>query len=104
MAGDKFCRIFRVELKTNEETSDNAAFINMVNELNNGSDLESVIDVDEVLRYFAVSTALSNLDSYQGSLAHNYYIYEQDGVFSVIPWDFNESFGTFTMGCQDPMP
>jgi hypothetical protein len=23
-------------------------------------------------------------------------------VFSIIPWDFNESFGTFTMGCQNP--
>ena len=100
--GTNFASYSGVELKTNEETSDNAAFINMVNELNNGSDLESVIDADEVLRYFAVSTAMSNLDSYQGSLAHNYYIYERDSVFSIIPWDFNESFGTFTMGCQDP--
>jgi spore coat protein CotH len=40
----------------------------------------------------AVSTAWSNLDSYQGSLAHNYYLYEQDGVFSLLPWDYNESF------------
>jgi hypothetical protein len=94
-------RIPGVELKTNEDSADNAAFINMVDLLNSGSDLESVIDVDGVLRYLAVSTALSNLDSYQGSLAHNYYIYEQDGVFGIIPWDFNESFGTFTMGCQD---
>ena len=99
--GSNFAAYAGVELKTNEDSSDNAAFINMLDELNNGSDLESVIDVDEVLRYLAVSTALSNLDSYQGSLAHNYYIYEQDGVFAVIPWDFNESFGTFTMGCQD---
>ena len=99
--GTNFASYSGVELKTNEETSDNAAFINMVNELNNGSDLESIINVDGVLRYLAVSTALSNLDSYQGSLAHNYYIYEQDGVFSIIPWDLNESFGTFTMGCQD---
>jgi spore coat protein CotH len=99
--GADFAAYSGVELKTNEESSDNAAFINMVNELNNGSDLGSVIDVDEVLRYLAVSTALSNLDSYQGTLAHNYYLYEQDGVFSIIPWDFNESFGTFRMGCQD---
>ena len=99
--GASFTSYSGVELKTNEETSDNAAFINMINELNNGSDIESVIDVDGMLRYLAVSTALSNLDSYQGSLAHNYYIYEQDGVFSIIPWDFNESFGSFTMGCQD---
>ena len=99
--GADFSTYSGVELKTNEDSSDNSAFINMVNQLNNGSDLESVIDVDEVLRYLAVSTALSNLDSYQGSLAHNYYLYEQDGVFSIIPWDFNESFGTFRMGCQD---
>jgi len=99
--GSDFAAYSGVELKTNEDSSDNAAFINMVDELNNGSDLESVIDVDGFLRYLAVSTALSNLDSYQGSLAHNYYIYEQDGVFSIIPWDFNESFGTFTMGCQN---
>jgi len=99
--GENFASYDGVELKTNEETSDHAAFINMVNELNNGSDLESVIDVDGFLRYLAVSTAMSNLDSYQGALAHNYYIYEQDGVFSLIPWDLNESFGSFTMGCQD---
>jgi len=99
--GSDFTAYTGVELKTNEDSSDNAAFLNMVNELNNGTDLESVINVDEVLRYLAVSTALSNLDSYQGALAHNYYLYEQDGVFSIIPWDLNESFGTFTMDCQD---
>ncbi len=99
--GTNFASYSGVELKTNEESTENAAFINMIDELDNGNNLESVIDVDEVLRYLAVSTALSNLDSYQGPLAHNYYIYEQDGVFSIIPWDFNESFGSFTMGCQD---
>jgi len=99
--GSDFAAYSGVELKTNEESSDNVWFINMINELNNGSDLESVLDVDEILRYFAVSTAISNLDSYQGALAHNYYIYEQDGRFSIIPWDFNESFGTFRMGCRD---
>jgi len=99
--GAYFASYSGVELKTNEDATDNAAFINMVDELNNGDGPESVIDVDEFLRYLAVSTALSNLDSYQGPLAHNFYIYEQDGVFSMIPWDFNESFGSFTMGCQD---
>jgi spore coat protein CotH len=52
------------------------------------------------LRYMAVSVALSNLDSYHGALAHNYYIYEQDGVFSMLPWDLNESFGTFNRECN----
>jgi spore coat protein CotH len=57
------------------------------------------VDVDGLLRYMAVSMALFNLDSYQGSLAHNYYLYEQDGVFSLLPWDCNESCGIFSMGC-----
>ena len=99
--GTDFSAYSGVELKTNEDSSDNTAFINMVDELNNGSDLESVIDVDEVLRYVAVNTVLSNLDSYQGTLAHNYYLYEQDGLFTIIPWDFNESFGSFRMDCRN---
>lgn len=92
-----------VELKENEDTTNNSKFIAFLDELNNGSDYESVIDIDSVLRYLAVSTLLSNLDSYQGNLAHNYYLYEQGGVFSVIPWDLNESFGTFSQGCTNPL-
>jgi hypothetical protein len=54
-----------------------------------------------MLRYLAASTVMGNLDSYQGTLAHNYYLYEESGQFSIIPWDLNESFGTFSMGCGD---
>ncbi|MBQ4832063.1 CotH kinase family protein [Pseudoalteromonas sp. MMG010] len=86
-------------LKTNEDTSDNGAFINFVEQINDGSN--DFTDVDSLLRYLSVSVALSNLDSYQGTLAHNYYIYDQDGVFTLLPWDFNESFGTFSMGCSN---
>ena len=87
-----------INLQSNEETTDNGAFINFVEQMENGS--TEVIDVDSLLRYMSVSVALSNLDSYHGTLAHNYYIYEQDGVFSLLPWDFNEAFGTFAMNCN----
>ncbi|MGJ8691629.1 MAG: CotH kinase family protein [Thalassotalea sp.] len=87
-----------INLQTNEDTTDNGAFINFVEQLDNGS--TDVVDVDSLLRYMSVSSALSNLDSYHGSLAHNYYLYEQDGVFTLLPWDFNESFGTFAMNCN----
>jgi len=90
-----------INLQTNEETTDNGAFINFVEQMDNGS--TDVIDTDSLLRYMSVSVALSNLDSYHGTLAHNYYIYEQDGVFSFLPWDFNESFGTFSMNCNADM-
>jgi len=87
-------------LKTNEDTSDRSALITMLDELNNGGDYESVLDVDEVLRYFAVNTVLVSLDSYQGDMAQNFYLYEENGVFRIIPWDYNMSFGTFNMGCD----
>ena len=90
-----------VELKTNEDTTENTALMNFLYEINNGSNYDSVLDSDAMLRYFAASTVMSNLDSYQGSLSHNYYLYEQGDKFLIIPWDFNESFGTFTMGCGD---
>lgn len=95
-----FASYTAIELKTNEDSSDNQALIQFLDELNNGSDYESVVNVDGLLRYLAVSTALGNMDSYQGLLAHNYYIYDNSNQFSIIPWDMNESFGTFAMGCS----
>lgn len=67
----------------------------MVKALATGEDLESYLNVDQLLRYFAVNTVLVNLDSYVGTFAHNYYLYEQDGVFTILPWDYNMSFAGF---------
>ncbi|MEM5514344.1 CotH kinase family protein [Pseudoalteromonas sp. AS84] len=96
--GDDILSYTDINLQTNEDTTDNGAFINFVESLDEGE--TSAIEVDTLLRYMSVSTSLSNLDSYHGPLAHNYYIYDNDGVFSILPWDFNESFGTFNMNCN----
>ncbi|WP_055069400.1 CotH kinase family protein [Clostridium massiliamazoniense] len=69
--------------------------IEMIKNLNNGENLEKYLNVDEILRYFAVNTFLVNLDSYSGGMYHNYYLYEKDSVFEVLPWDLNLSFGGF---------
>ena len=65
-------------LKDNAVTSvtdeDFQKIIDMIRNLNNGTNLEKYIDIDSTLRYFAVSTALVNLDSYQSNLFHNYYM------------------------------
>ena len=87
-----------IGLKTNEDNIDNSKLTEMLDAINNGGDIEKYIDVDEMLRYFAVNTALVNLDSYQGNMKHNYYLYEKKGVFSIIPWDYNMSFGGFGAG------
>jgi len=80
---------------TDTSKSDEKRVITALKNLNEGTDLETYVDVDEVLRYFAANTALVNLDSYAGSLKHNYYLYEDDGQISILPWDFNQAFGGF---------
>ena len=54
-----------INLKTNDN-SDQSAMIKMLDVINNGGNLEEVLNVDEMLRYFAANTALVNLDHYQG--------------------------------------
>lgn len=73
--------------------SDNASLINMLNELNNGTDYAKVLDVEEALGYVALNVLTANMDSYLGQNKHNYYLYEDDGVFSILPWDYNMAFG-----------
>ena len=64
-------------------------------------EIERSVDVDEVLRYFAVQTFVANLDSYLGSTGHNYFLYEEDGRLAMLPWDYNLAFGTYALGrCQ----
>ncbi len=81
------------ETKTTEE--DNKRVIEALKNLNEGTDLETYVDVDQVLRYLAAHTVVVNLDSYSSNMAHNYYLYENDGQISMIPWDYNMSFGGF---------
>ena len=58
--------------------------------------IESFLNVDSALKYIASNTVLCNYDSYSGNMHHNYYLYEnENGVFTVVPWDFNMSFGGF---------
>ena len=42
-----------------------------------------------------VHNFLVNGDSYTGSMIHNYYLYEEDGLLSMIPWDYNLAYGSF---------
>ncbi|ELC8462360.1 CotH kinase family protein [Clostridium perfringens] len=78
---------------TTDEDFENV--IEMMKSLENGRDIEKYLNVDEVLKYFAVNTFLVNLDSYSGGMYHNYYLYENNGVCDILPWDLNLSFGGF---------
>ena len=84
--------------KTDVSESDEARLIEALKALNQGEDPSAAVNVDEVIRYFVVHSFLVNGDSYTGNMIHNYYLYEDDGVLSMIPWDYNLCFGTFSMG------
>lgn len=81
--------------KTNISDADKSQLISSLKALSEGTDIESIVNTDEVIRYFAVHNFLCNGDSYTGSMIHNYYLYEKDGQLSMIPWDYNLAFGTF---------
>lgn len=51
--------------------------------------------MEEVIRYFVVHNFVCNGDSYTGTMIHNYYLYEEDGRLSMLPWDYNLAYGTF---------
>ena len=82
--------------KTTEE--DQQKIITALKNLSTGTELETYFDVDQILRYMAAHTLVVNLDSYSSSMAQNYYIYEKDGQITILPWDYNFSFGGFQSG------
>lgn len=81
--------------KTDISEADQERLIASLKALSEGEDIESVVNIEEVLRYFVVHNFVVNGDSYTGSMIHNYYLYEEDGQLSMIPWDYNLAFGTF---------
>ena len=90
---DSYANIFD-NAKTKVKKKDQARLIAALKKLSEGD--TSAVDTDAVAMYMAVHNFLCNGDSYTGSMVHNYYLYEKDGVMSMIPWDYNLAFGGFT--------
>ena len=83
------------ELKSGSD-KERTGLKNLIKKLDSGdkSEIESVLDVDSALIYIAANTVLCSYDSYNNSMKHNYYLYEnENGIFSVLTWDVNMSFG-----------
>lgn len=95
--GDDMEKYEDLELKSDKD-ADDKKLIDMIAALNSGENIEDYLDIDTALKYIAINTAILNLDSYQGTFAHNYYLYEEDGKFTIIPWDLNMAFGGFEQG------
>jgi hypothetical protein len=94
----------RYEKHTNEEEDDWSDLMDFTHQLNTitvddlPDSLEPMLDIPELMHFFAVNTLFVNLDSYQG-IGHNYYFYHRaDGRFEMFPWDLNESLGNTGLG------
>lgn len=87
--------------KTEITEADQERLIRSLKKLSDGEQIESVVDMEQVMRYFVVHNYVCNDDSYTGMMVHNYYLYEEDGQMAMIPWDYNLAFGTFQAADAD---
>ena len=79
--------------KGNDESKTDVKYLTKVLDempLGEKGNIEDILDVDSVLKYFAVNAVLHNWDDYAGYFSHNYYLYLYDGKFYFIPWDMYE--------------
>ena len=93
-----YSAIFDNAIFKTTDSDDYTKILDMIEHLDSLDDIESYLDVDVVLKYFAANTFLVNLDSYVSNMNHNYYLYENDGIVSILPWDYNLSFAGFQAG------
>ena len=101
-AFESYDNIFR-HAKFDIADADKRRVIEALKMLSTGENLEAAINVEEVLRYFTVQVFVVNMDSYLGKTGHNYFLYEEDGILSILPWDYNLAFATYSLGMPDPI-
>ena len=91
------------ELKSDHGWS---SLVNLIDVLNNTpSDIESVLNVDRVLWYFAANHIIMNYDTYNIGSPHNYYLYQTgDNLFQIIPWDLDNAFENLVIDSNPVTP
>ena len=94
---DSYSTIWDGEV-TSSGKKDHKRVVEALKNISEGTDLETYMDVDNILKYMAVHTFVVNDDSLSGTMAHNYYLYEYNGRLNILPWDYNLSFGGMSMG------
>ncbi len=94
---DSYSTIWGGEV-TNTGDADHKRVVEALKNIAQGTNLETYMDVDNLVRYAAVHIFSVNSDSLSGSMAHNYYLYEAGGRLNLLPWDYNLAFGGMGMG------
>ena len=96
---DSYANIFD-NAKTDVSNADKDRLIDALQALGEGGDVSDCVDIESVISYFVAHNFVCNFDSYTGSMIHNYFLYEDGGLLSMLPWDYNLAFGGF-MGSSD---
>lgn len=96
-ASDMKLENFEVKFGEDEQLKHIADVVTAINQVTpqNYKFIEEIIDVPSFLKGFAVNAALCNYDSYNGQMAHNYYVEYNKGKMYYIGWDYNLSLGNF---------
>jgi len=89
---DSYSTIWEGEVK-NTSQKDHKRVVTALKNIAEGNSLETYMDVDNLLKYMAVHVFSVNEDSLSGMMAHNYYLYEENGRLNVLPWDYNLALG-----------
>ena len=84
--------------ETDVDEEDQKRVILALKALSENEDMETYLDTEEIIRYFVAHNFVLNYDSYIGTMLHNYYLYESGGKLAMLPWDYNEGFGSFSRG------
>ena len=91
-------QFYTYDLKSNKKTSDHSALKNFITALNAGGmtkeRLAQLVDMDNFLRYAAVSYFLGNPDDLRNNY-NNFYLYfmPDSGKAVIIPYDFDRCLG-----------
>ncbi len=93
---------FSVKYGPDEEMAHITEVVSAINRVTpeNYKFIEDIIDVSSFLKGFAVNAYMCNYDSYNGMMAHNYYLLWNEGKMSYVGWDYNLSLGAFMGGAQ----
>ncbi len=79
-----------------QENIDSTEEINeLMKRISEDQPIDDIFNVDSFLKYLAVSSMVIHYDSYQGAMYHNYYLFENEGMWEWIGWDFNMAFNGF---------
>src|SRR5207245_1700773 len=86
------------DLASKERLKAFTKLVNQASEEEFRQQIGAFLDLDRFLRFVAVNSLLTNLDSFVG-LGHNYFLYldPTDNRFVFLPWDHNHVMGGLQM-------